>query len=705
MSNRFYSVSPVAVFAIVGLMMLAPGGNPGKPGGGNGNGGGDPAVEYFVDAVAGDDANAGSQEAPFATLERAQEAARLATADQASDVVVNLNGGVHQRVTTFTLTTADSGTNGFDVIYRSTPDEQAIVEGGIELNDWHEVGGGLYEVAVPPSVVDFRQFYAGGNRQPRARSATASGTASQFLQGLVGGTMRDVALVVANDVVATFTHPEDLELVYIGVRVSGHGVLNGSGNEYLRASWRSHRLQVGQVSAFDPNHMRVDISGDALWHASQRGYLPTFITPGDPFYLENSRELLDEEGEWFFDPRARKLYWWAPSGVDPSTIETWVPVIETLLDVDGTPGAPVENVKIEDIVFRHSTYLATSEQGYVSGQGPSWFVGWEFDDWMDDGGATHPYLSSVNKQGLPGAAIEMDSAHNIEFAGNVMTELGAAGVLLHNDIADAAFSNNVFDDISGSALIAGHAEHVYIDEPMERPIERVDFRNNLVTRVGREYFTGVGVRVFKAADFTIANNDFVDMPYSAVSVGWGHNNFPDSTVNRRNAITENRFENVMNLLYDGSAIYLLGPSADVGSPESDATIVRGNYIDYSMSAIPAKLPGDSVDPLFVKRPGLQLDEGIRNTILEKNVLVDPATVWFQLTAWFSQSGESGFVENLGLVGSNNWSTVAASVPSDLSLINVQDVKLFDPAGRLPKPLKRIIAAAGLESPGALPQVT
>ena len=77
MSNRFYSVSPVAVFAIVGLMMLAPGGNPGKPGGGNGNGGGDPAVEYFVDAVAGDDANAGSQEAPFATLERAQEAARL----------------------------------------------------------------------------------------------------------------------------------------------------------------------------------------------------------------------------------------------------------------------------------------------------------------------------------------------------------------------------------------------------------------------------------------------------------------------------------------------------------------------------------------------------------------------------------------------------------------------------------------------------
>jgi hypothetical protein len=675
---------------LVAGMMMAPGGGKGKPAS---------AVELFVDAAIGDDSNDGSRGAPFATLERAQAEAQLAAVDQASDVIVNLAGGVHQRTTTFTLTTADSGSNGFNVIYRSAPGEQAVLEGGIELSGWQASTGSLYEVDVPSTVDNFRQFYAASDRQPRARSASASGSATQFLDGPVGGATRHVAMVVPDHVMSGFAHPEDLELLYVGVQISGHGILNANGNELMRPSWRSHRLRVEQVYPFDAASTRVDILDNALWHASQRGYFATFVVPGDPFYLENARELLDEEGEWFFDTRLRKLYWWPPAGLDPNEVETWIPAVETLLDVNGTPGAPVENMKIQDIVFRHSTYLATTEHGYVSGQGPSWFVGWEFDDWMQDAGAAHPYLSSINRQGLPGAAIEMDSAHQIEFMGNVLTELGAAGVLLHNDVTDLTISGNVFDDISGSGLVAGHPEHVYLDEPMERLIARVTFENNLVTRVGREYFTGVGIRVYKAADFVIANNDFVDSPYSAVS-----NNFPDSTVHRRNEVTENRFENVMNTLYDGSAIYLLGPAADVGSPTSEGTRVQGNYIDYSTAAVPTKLPGDTVDPSFTKRPGMQLDEGTRNAVVDKNVVVDPVTVWFQLTAWFSSSGTPGFLENLGLSGANNWSNVAASVPSDLALIDLSDVKLFDPDGRLPKPLEKLMNAAGVASRDMLPSV-
>lgn len=700
MSSRFYSVVPVAVFALVAGMMMAPGG--GKGGGPKGKP--TPAVEFFVDAGTGDDSNDGSPGAPFASLERAQAAAQLAALDQASDVIVNLRGGVHPRETTFTLTAADSGANGFNVTYRSAPGEQAIIEGGVELSGWQPSDGSLYEVDVPAAVDDFRQFYAASDRQPRARSATASGSASQFLEGPVGNNMRHVAMVVPNEVIGGFAHPEDLELLYVGVRISGHGILKANGDELVRPSWRSHRLQVEQVAPFDSATMRVDITDDALWHASQRGYFATFIVPGDPFYLENARELLDEEGEWFFDPRLRKLYWWPPAGVDPNQVETWIPAVETLLDVDGTPGAPVENVRIQDIVFRHSTYLATTEHGYVSGQGASWFVGWEFDDWMQDGGATHPYLSSINKQGLAGAAIEVDSAHRIEFTGNVLTELGAAGILLHNDVADVTISGNVFDDISGSGLVAGHPEHVYLDEPMERLVARVSFDNNLVTRVGGEYFSGVGLRVYKAADFVIANNDFVDIPYSAVSLGWGHDNFSDSTVHRRIQVTGNRFENVMNTLYDGSAIYLLGPAAEVGAPLSEGTLVEGNFVDYSAAAIPAKLPGDTVDPSFAKRPGMQLDEGTRNVAINKNVVIDPATVWFQLTAWYSSSGTPGYIENLGLTGANNWSNVAASVPSDPTLINLADVKLFDPDRRLPKPVAKLVNAAGVQSPGALPPV-
>ncbi|MDH3540940.1 MAG: right-handed parallel beta-helix repeat-containing protein, partial [Acidimicrobiia bacterium] len=508
MSNRIF-VLPIAVLALFAMLMAPPGGGPPGNGNGNGNGKGGSSVEFFVDATTGDDANDGSEQNPFATLERAQVEVQIGAAEQSADVIVNLSGGVHQRATTFRLTGADSGRNGFDVIYRSSPGEQAIIEGGLQLAGWQPGAGSLYEVAVPAELSDFRQFYAAGERQTRARSATASGSATQFLQELVRGSLKDAALVVPNEVLANLAHPEDLELLYIGVLVSGHGILDENGNELFRPSWRSHRLQVEQVSAYDAEHMRVDIEQDALYHASQRGYFKTFVAPQDPFYLENAIELLDEEGEWFFDTRERKLHWWPPAGVDPNQVETWVPAVETLLDVDGTPADPVERVKIEDLVFRHSTYLVTSELGYVSGQGPGWFVGWEADDWMIDNGVSHSYLSRAVPQGLPGAAVEMDSAHDVEFTGNVLTQLGAAGIILHNDVTDAVFAGNVFDDLSGSGLIAGHEEHVYIDEPMEGLIERISIENNLIARAGREYFTAVGIRIFKSADVSIVHNHFV----------------------------------------------------------------------------------------------------------------------------------------------------------------------------------------------------
>lgn len=75
-----------------------------------------------------------------------------------------------------------------------------------------------------------------------------------------------------------------------------------------------------------------------------------------------------------------------------------------------------------------------------------------------------------------------------------------------------------------------------------------------------------------------------------------------------------------------------------------------------------------------------------------------------MTAWYSSSGTPGYIENLGLSGENNWSNVAASVPGDLARINLTEVKLFDPDRRLPKPLEKLINAAGISSPGALPSV-
>jgi len=650
-----------------------------------------PDGAIVVDPAAGDDAGSGTAAAPFRTLERAQLAARGATrAATGEDVVVLLRGGVYELAGTFRLTPLDSGSDDHDVVYRAVAGERAVIEGGVELSGWETFGEVLYRVEVPERVDTFRQFYARGRRQARARTATAGATALRFEKEEILGRPRDAAVVVDGGMLAGITHPEDLELVYVGVRISGHGVTGADGVETERPSWRSHRLEVERATPAPDGAIRLDIAADALYHATDRGFWKTFVIPSDPFYLENAFELLDEPGEWFFDERDRLLYWWPPDGGNPDDVDTWIPAVETLLDVDGTPSEPVHDIRIEGLTFRHSTYTVTSREGYVPGQGAGLFMGWEHDDWMEAEGARSTYLDRPIPQGLAGAAVEMDSVHDLAFTGNVLTHLGSDGMLLHNDVVDVTISGNVFSDVSGGGLVAGHEVHEVIDEPMERLIERIELSDNLFEQTGREYFSSAGVQVYKSADFVIEHNEFRDMPWVGLSLGWGFANNPDSFVHVRNRVVANRFDDVVNTLYDGGAIYLLGPTGTPDAPLVDHTVVSDNVVEFS--GIQPKLPGDLVDPDYAKRAGIQLDEGNRNVVIEDN-LVFGSSVWLQVTEWPSHSPDPAWRAGLHLSGSGNWTDGAPSLPGDLARVGIaRPGEVADTAAR--DTVARIVAGAG-----------
>ena len=100
-------------------------------------------AEFFV-ATTGSDSNPGTISAPFATLERAQTAVRgLKNAGlPASGVAVTLRGGVYARSSPLLLTSADSGTAGSPVIWRSYPGETVRITGGREVGGWTTVTSG-----------------------------------------------------------------------------------------------------------------------------------------------------------------------------------------------------------------------------------------------------------------------------------------------------------------------------------------------------------------------------------------------------------------------------------------------------------------------------------------------------------------------------------------------------------------------------------
>lgn len=105
-------------------------------------------IRLWVSPDAKVDGN-GSQEQPYATLEQAREAIRALRKgkDAVGPVTVYLRGGIHRRTATFTLDAQDSGTSGAPVVYRSSPGERAVLDGGVGLP------GRLFTAVSDPAIL------------------------------------------------------------------------------------------------------------------------------------------------------------------------------------------------------------------------------------------------------------------------------------------------------------------------------------------------------------------------------------------------------------------------------------------------------------------------------------------------------------------------------------------------------------------------
>src|SRR3954469_18360394 len=78
------------------------------------------ACTFYVSASGSDGNDGTSPDRPWATLERARDNIRQhgLNQDMRADLRVCLRGGRYTRTATFNLTEADSGSNGFKVVYQ-----------------------------------------------------------------------------------------------------------------------------------------------------------------------------------------------------------------------------------------------------------------------------------------------------------------------------------------------------------------------------------------------------------------------------------------------------------------------------------------------------------------------------------------------------------------------------------------------------------
>jgi hypothetical protein len=549
-----------------------------------------PGATFWVSPQGSDDA-AGTESAPFLTLERARDAVRALDASASDkDVVVNLREGTYRLERPLELGPQDSGKNDHDVVYRSAVGEHAVISGAMKVEGWQlsDPSLGIYSAFVGEE--QSRQLYVNGRRATRAQTEPYPAGFLPAFVWLGGVPIRLGIEFIPTDLnpagwrdPSTWTNPTEVEAVIV-------------------TQWKQMNVRVDTITSF-PNYtinpllqpLRPAATGlitmqEPGWTNSNVFLQKETRQPGIWSFwqvtrFENAYEFLDQPGEFYLNTGTGYLYYIPRPGEDLTTADVELPLLETLVDGQGTLGQPISHVRFEDLTFTGATWLGpNSPDGYVADQSAFRLVGPDHVPvlWGHDQNTvrTHGNLSFA-------------FAHDITFRGNIFEHLGGVGLDFDTGGQGNTIEQNLFTDISSSAIVFSGTS---LDDSHPSSPEQVTRDNtmtgNLIHDVAREYQDAAGIFVVFGARTLIENNTIYNVPWSGIAMGWGWGlldagmfpgnpgsvrgewgTFTTLTPNSSNKILRNRFYAWGNILWDTGAIYTQGQQ---GTSAEDPLLIEGN---------------------------------------------------------------------------------------------------------------------------------
>ena len=428
------------------------------------------ATFYVAPASSGgSDSHPGTISEPFLTLERAKQAVRNVT----KDAIVYLRGGTYELEEPLVFQAHDSGQNGYNVIYMAYPGESPVITGGKRISGWIPAGNGLYKANT--YGLQFRQLYVNGHPGIRARTPNEGS-----FNRLHHWDESDRTIVVTSSEILNLSIVNGVEMV-------------------IHKEWTQNNLRLASYDLSDSEVHLIPLEPDRTKAFSSHDYLRK---NGQSYYLENAFEFLDAEGEWYLRAASNEVFYKPRAEVDASTIFAVAPKLLQLIRFEGTPNSLVKNIQFIGIVFEYSTWLEPSEEGFATSQ------------------ADNIVKGSKGRHRIPGA-IHIQDAQNIRFEGNVFRNLGATAVVLWSGVRDSAFEGNSFQNVSASGISIGMDLEKH--PPDSSQVCRNNLiKNNVITKVGRDYHSSVGIFAGYTEGLVIENNELADMPYIGISIGWGH---------------------------------------------------------------------------------------------------------------------------------------------------------------------------------------
>jgi hypothetical protein len=456
-------------------------------------------------------------------LDQARLAVRayLAAHDQRGDVVVELAAGSYELPAPVRFEPADSGRNGFTVIYRAAPGAEVILSGGRRVTGWQTDTNGVWRAEVGRTV-DFRQLWINDQRGVRARTPNAGETF----------------------VLAAEKQSDGFDLPR--AQLAGVNLRRGEVEVSVLIAWMHKRLRIARLTATDkPETVRAVIEGPE-WDGINKQPQGDRVYLNRRYWLENAREFLDVPGEFFLDRTAGTLFYQPRPGEDLAATRVIRPELPSLIVLEGRLDAPVHHLRFEGLTFAHTGWTRPNQFGFVDVQANSLVP-------ADPAAAIDPqYRHNQPKDRIP-AAFQANTADMIVIRRCKFLHLGGTGIMFTHGGDDNVIEGNLLADIAGGGIELG--------EDAARPANprlfprRNRIANNQLMRIGQDYFGSVAILGYYTDSSVITHNVITSVPYTGISWGWGWGNPSAPEDSRANRITYNRVTDYMLGLDDGGGIY------------------------------------------------------------------------------------------------------------------------------------------------------
>ena len=432
------------------------------------------AQPYYV-APGGDDSNPGTRKKPFATLPRAQLAARQHPG------TVYLRGGTYYLNQPLVFTPADSGTASRPVRYQAFENEVPVISGGVRLPhlEWQPFRDGIVKVPVPADLKT-EEIFVNGERQILARYPNFDASATYF-----DGFSPD-ALSTAR--IARWSNPTG------GYFHAMHPALWGG------FTW----LITGKDDS-------GGVTKEGGWQNNRGGAVHRDIR-----FVENIFEELDAPGEWFLDNPTHTLYYYPPKGLDLSKAVVEATRLSGLVEFRGSESQPVRFVELRGLTFRHAarTVMQTREPLLRT----DWAIyrgGAIFFEGAADCGLRDCHLDQVGGNGI----FVNHYNRRLAFRGCHIAKAGASGICFVGDPQAARnplFNYSQVNRLEDLDRTPGPKASTY---PADCLVE-----DCLIYLSGRVEKQTAGINIDLSRRITVRHCSIYDMPRAGINIGdgcWG----------------------------------------------------------------------------------------------------------------------------------------------------------------------------------------